>query len=477
MTTNRDLVRNLLLTVAALAVVLPSVWLATAFGKLAFLGVVGVFGLIVAVYVGLRHPLWYFWGLALVMGGLPFARVPGVGVPIWYLLVFGAIVAAFIHPRFASSTHRLEMATWAVFITSAVSLLMTYQSLADISVFVRFTIGTFFMFALSRLAPEHTARFGKLYVVAAAVNGLYGMFVLAFDPNYKTLAYLRAFGYVPEALVSRVATTGDNQATSLRLGGTWVEPNLAAVYLMLALALAILLFVGWRRNILAAVLSVALALTLSRQAIFTVVVGVVIVLIFSPMRARARTSLLGLITVAALAALAAEPIRRRILSSFGAGDAGSAARADALRLFPGRMSGHWGFGWGWARREFIDSAFAYKFNLPSNAPLIVLYRSGIIAFIAFVVLAIMGCVYAYRAVRSNSFPRAFYGSIFIGLCLVQMQLDHPLSGDTPTGAITYAMFLGFLVYVDRQRVAALRQDTAPPHVVAAPQEGFVAASR
>lgn len=476
MNTDRDLVRNLMLTVAALALVAASVWFATSFGKLALLGVLGVYVLIVAVYVGLRHPLWYFWGLALILGGLAYARVPGVLVPIWYLLAFGAIVAAFVHPRFARSTHPLEVAMWAVFVTCAVSLLVTFQSLADISVFVRFALGAMFMFALSRLAPEQAARFGKIYVIAAAVNGLYGMFVITFDPNYTTLSYLRAFGYAKEALVSRVATTGANQSTSLRLGGTWVEPNSAGLYLALALALAVLLFVGWRRNVLAAVLSVALVLTLSRSAIFTVVAGVLILLIFSPMRARARISLLSLIAVAGLAALAAEPVRRRIFSSFGAGDAGSKARADALRMFPGRMSGHWGFGWGWARREFIDPAFAYNFNLPSNAPLIVLYRSGTIAFIAFVVLAIMGCVYAYRAVRSNSFPRAFYGSVFIGICVVQMQLDHPLSGDTPAGAITYAMYLGFLVCVDRERRAALRQQ-ALPQVVPPSPERFVAASR
>jgi hypothetical protein len=466
-----------MLTVAAIAVVLASVWVATSFGKLALLGVVGGYALIVALYVGLRHPLWYFWGLALIMGGLPFARVPGVGVPIWYLLVFGAIVAAFVHPRFASNTHRLEVAVWVVFATAAVSLLVTFHSLADISVFVRSSLGVLFMLALSRLAPEHAARFGKLYVVAAALNGLYGLFVLAVDPNYTTLSYLRAFGYVKEALVSRVAYTGQNQGTSLRLGGTWVEPNSAGLYLVLALALAILLFAGWRRNILVAVLSVALAATLSRSAIFTVVVGVIVVLMFNPMHARARISLLSLIGVAALAALAAEPVRRRIFSSFGSGDAGSAARADALRIFPGRMSGHWGFGWGWARREFIDPAFAYKFNLPSNAPLIVLYRSGTIAFIAFAALAILGCVVAYRAVRSTSFPRAFYGGIFIGLCIVQMQLDHPLSGDIPTGALIYSMFLGFLVYVDRERIAAMRREKAEQHAVPASPEGFVVTSQ
>jgi hypothetical protein len=446
--------------VAAIAVILPTVWVATSFGKLALLGVVGVVGLIVAVYVGLRHPLWFFWGLALIMAGLPYARIPGIGLPIWYPLAFGAIVAAFIHPRFARSPHPLEFAMWAVFLTSALSLLVTGQSVTDISLFVRWSLGALLMFTLSRLAPEHAVRFGKIFALVAAVNGLYGMFVIAFDPGYTTLSHLRAFGYVPEALISRVAYAGDNVSTTIRLGGTWVDPNGAGLNLALALSLAILLFAGWRRIILMALLSVGLVLTLSRAAIFTVIAGIVIVFVFHPMRTRARVSLLSIVTVVGLAALLAEPIRRRIFLSFGAGDAGATARAEALRVFPGQMAGHWGFGWGWGGREFYDPAFAYALNLPANAPLIVLYRSGIFAFIAFVALAVVGCVYGYRAVRSNSFPRAMYGGIVIGLCVVAMQLDHGLAS-TPNGALTYSIFLGFMVYVDRARTAALQHEKAP----------------
>ncbi len=78
MNTNRDVARNLLVSVAILAVVLPAVWLGTSFGKPAFLGVAGVVAVVVAIYVGIRHPLWYFFGLALVISTLPFGRVPGV---------------------------------------------------------------------------------------------------------------------------------------------------------------------------------------------------------------------------------------------------------------------------------------------------------------------------------------------------------------------------------------------------------------
>lgn len=460
MTTNRGHAQIALATVAILAIVLTSVWAATSFGKLALLGVIGVYGLLAAVYVGLRHPLWFFWGLAVVMGGLPFGRIPGVGVPMWQPLAFGAVVATFFHPRFRRSSHPIEFAMWALFLTSMVSVMVTGQSFADISIFVRWGIATMVLFALARLAPEHVATFGRIFTVTAALNGAYGVFVIFIDPDYTTLGYLRVIGYVPEALISRVAYAGEAVATTIRLGGTWVEPNGAGLNLALALALAVLLFRGWHRMALVAVISVALVLTLSRASIFTVIAGVLLVLVFHPMAGRARAALLGMVIAGVIAGLSIEPIRRRFLSSFGSGDAGSAARADALTVFPGQMSGHWGFGWGWARREFIDSAYAYVFNLPSNAPLVTLYRGGSFAFIAFMVVAIIGCVYGYRAVRSRSFPLALYGGIFIGLVVVQMQLDHPLAG-TPSGALTYSMFLGFLVYVDRARREMSRPDPDP----------------
>ena len=465
MTTNRGATQTALATVAILAIVLPSVWAATSFGKLALFGAIGAYALLAAIYVGVRHPLWFFWGLAFVMGALPFGRVPGIGLPLWQPLAFGAIVATFFHPRFRRSSHPLEFAMWALFFTSLVSLFVTGQSFADISIFIRWGIATLVMFALARLAPEHAVRFGRIFVVTAAVNGVYGMYVIALDPAYNSLSFLRAFGYVKEALISRVAYAGEAVATTIRLGGTWVEPNGAGLNLALAAALAILLFKGWQRMTLTAVIAVALVLTLSRAAIFTVVAGVLLVLVFHPMAARARASLLALVVAIVIGALSVEPIRRRFLTSFGAGDAGSAARADALEVFPGQMSGHWGFGWGWARREFFDSAYAFVFNLPSNAPLITLYRSGIFAFIAFMAVAIIGCVYGYRAVRSRSFPLAMYGGTFIGLVVVQMQLDHPLAG-TPTGALTYSVFLGFLVYADRARRELSRPPESPADEVA-----------
>ena len=179
MTTNRGSAQIASATVAILAIVLSSVWAATSFGKLALLGAIGAYALLAAIYVGVRHPLWFFWGLAFVMGALPFGRVPGVGLPLWQPLAFGAVVATFFHPRFRRSSHPLEFAMWALFITSLLSLIVTGQSFADISIFARWGIATMVMFALARLAPKDAATFGRVFTITAAVNGLYGVYVIA----------------------------------------------------------------------------------------------------------------------------------------------------------------------------------------------------------------------------------------------------------------------------------------------------------
>jgi hypothetical protein len=101
------------------------------------------------------------------------------------------------------------------------------------------------------------------------------------------------------------------------------------------------------------------------------------------------------------------------------------------------------------------------FNLPSNAPLIALYRGGILVFIAFMAVVVIGCVVAYRALRSDSTPNAIYGGIFIGLCFVQMQLDHNVA-DVPQQVVLYSIFLAFLVYIDRGRIDAKAQALAKP---------------
>ncbi len=67
-------------------------------GRLALLAVMGVIAAVIAIYVGLRHPLWLFWALAFTTGALPFGQFPGVNLPFYLPLAFGVVLAVYLHP-------------------------------------------------------------------------------------------------------------------------------------------------------------------------------------------------------------------------------------------------------------------------------------------------------------------------------------------------------------------------------------------
>jgi hypothetical protein len=220
-----------------------------------------------------------------------------------------------------------------------------------------------------------------------------------------------------------------------------VDPNIAGIGLVPALVMGIVLLKGKMRLAVTAILSAAIVLTLSRAAIFSVLMGIALVAIFHTMRSRHRFVLLSSVGVAVVAALLVPAVRTRILSSFGSDDTGAQDRGRALAQWPHL---------GWGRREFVDGAFAFNLNFVSNSPLIAIYRAGIIVGLIFIAILVMGCIMSYRALRSDSLPAAIYGGVFIGFCVVALQLDHPVV-DIPQSVIAWGFFLAFLVYVDRSR--------------------------
>jgi len=68
---------------------------------------------------------------------------------------------------------------------------------------------------------------------------------------------------------------------------------------------------------------------------------------------------------------------------------------------------------------------------------------------------VIGCVMSYRAIRSNSFAWAGYGGIYIGFCVVALQLDHPVVG-IPPATLKFSILLAFLVHIDRERQEQVR---------------------
>lgn len=453
---SRETIRNIIVSVVIVAVTLAVVWVAILFGKLSFLGVVGLIGLLIGAYIGVRHPLWLFYGLAAIMAGLQFGRIPGISLPIYLPLAFGAVVASYFHPRLARSMHPLEFAWIALIVTSGLTMAMNAHGFVDYSLYIRWLIPSMVLLALVQLPRENLKRFGQIFAVVAAANGLFGIYMVVFDQNNSALRIFQPFGYLPEAITPIYAQGADGTGT-IRLGGTWVNANTAGLNLALALGLAILLFAGWRRTMLILVITAALLLTLSRASIFSVAFGLILVLIFGAMRTRDRAATIGLGLLVAVGALLTPAVRDRLTSAFAGRDVGSMARADALRVFPSQMAHNWQFGWGWGRPEFIDPEYSYLFNLPSNAPLITLYRGGFLPFIAFVAVMLISIALSYRALRSNSLPLAMYGGIMIGVTVVQFNLDHNVA-DVPQNVLLWSMLLAFVLYVDDARKDAEATD-------------------
>jgi hypothetical protein len=453
------------------------VWLVLNHRGVPTLALGGALAVTVAIYVGLWHPLWLYWCLAFVLAILPFGYVPGVHVPLYLLFAAGVVMAAIIYPRPEMRFHRLEIAVLVLVVAAGVSVIVTSLSLEGMIEYVRWSIVTLVAVALTRLSRADLERFGRIFVWMSAANAAWGILLVTIDKAQKSFVILRPFGYsignVDETvrgqrqdLINWVYNADGSQ--SIRLGGTWVAGNGAGLAFLIAIAVCVLLFRGWRRNCMVIVLSVALLLTQSRQAVFTLLIGLVLVAIFHTMRTRDRWWAVGALSLMVVVALSVPYIRQRLLNSLSGDDPGGAARRASLSDFPGEISGHWLFGKGWDIPEFRSPTASYALNLISNAPLLHIYRAGIITGLVFIAIMVIGCIIGYRALRSDSVPFAVFGGIFIAFCVVALQLDHGV-GDVPQTCLCFSIFIAFLVYVDR----SLR---APPQPSVHAKEPALAAS-
>ncbi|MBJ7339087.1 O-antigen ligase domain-containing protein [Mycolicibacterium sp.] len=431
-------------------------WFALDRGKMPTLAVVGLLAMVVGIYVGLRQPLWLYWGLAAVMGFLPHGYFPGVHLPLYLPFAAGVLLAALLHPTAETRLHPIEIAVVVLVIVAGVSVLATATNLSDVAEFIKWSLATLVLIALLRLSRENLIRFGRIFVFAATANALFGI-VTVLLPGKGLIRVFSVFGYQQ---MDRFVFSNEGQSRSIRLGGLWIDPNGAGLALIFTFVIALVVLTGRARAAVIAILSIAILLTLSRAAIFSLLAGLLLVLVFHKMRQRDRQIAIGGIFLAVIVALLVPQIRNRIFSSFGSDDAGSSARWEALLKFPADMAGDWLFGKPWASPEFKSGEVAFKLNFAANAPLDSIYRGGIFVGLAFVTVLVMGIIMSFKAIRSDSLPAAIYGGAFIGLTLIAFQLDHPIVLISQTTLI-FSVLLAFLVYVDRQREEA--SETPPPH--------------
>jgi hypothetical protein len=382
------------------------------YGRWAAFGLVGVIAMIVGVYIGLRHPLWLYWGLAVVMGVIPFGYLPGVHVPLYLLFAAGALLAALIHPTARASLSRVEILVLLLILAAGLAMVATGVSLYSIMSFARWSIASMLVIGLLRLSRENLARFGRVFVCSATVNAVAGIAMATVDQQQRLLKLLKVFGYgVGAELRQNTALyvySDEGSGTvgrTIRLGGTWVLPNSAGFCLTIALVMCLVLFRGWIRAYMSAILLVALLLTLSRATLFSLAAGLLLVFLFHSMRARDRQIAIGVVGLVAVGAFLTPMVRERLLASFQSEDKGRSDRVKALENFPHQLSGHWIFGLGWNRPEFRSGQAAQQLNYVSNAPLLTVYRGGVITGLIFVAILVVGCVMGYRAISPSSICR------------------------------------------------------------------------
>ncbi|MDI9894197.1 O-antigen ligase domain-containing protein [Rhodococcus sp. IEGM 1381] len=413
-------------------------------GTPAKLGAIGLAALTIGAYIGLRHPLYLTRALAFSLGALPFGYIPGVHAPLVFALGIAVILATVIHRMAVSRITWGEMTIIALLVTSTLSLVATSGSLVDYVEFGKWLVSTLVAVCLLRMPRDELKLFGRIYVYAASAAAAFAVVILVGDPAGKLIRYLSVLGYGTEEESNRFVYSPGG-ATTVRLAGTYVDPNAAGIGFVLALMLCILLLRGYLRTALSALLFLSIVLTLSRAALFSVVFGVMLMFVFQQLRTRERLAIIGAFAAAFIGALAVPSVRNRVFSSFGSGDAGSSARGDALVEFPRLMQGHWMFGLGWGRAEFVDPVVAFEVNYVANSPLLTIYRGGLLTGLAFAAILVVGAFIGYKLMRSGRWELGFYGATFIGFSIVALQLDFPVV-TIPATTMAFSVMLVFLVH-------------------------------
>ncbi|MGV9669288.1 O-antigen ligase domain-containing protein [Gordonia sp. NPDC003504] len=434
-------VRATVITVAVSLIVLGALLAGSTPSQLAFVLVI----LIVAAYVGLAHPTWLLWVLAIVVACLPAGYLPGVHLPLIFAMTSAVLLATVIHPIENRSLQPLDWMLIVFTLCAIPSVALTMNGLVDIVEYAKWSTAVLLIVALRRLPLAQLATFGRVFVGATAVSGLIGIAMLTVDTSGKTFTLLSPFGYTAES-AGRFVYSGTS--VTARLSGTFIDPNAAGIGLLAAVMICPLVFRGRSRWLLMALLLACIAGTLSRAALFSVVVGVILMLLFHTMSGRARGIIAGSI-VGGLIVLAAIPAsRHRIFSSFGSGDTGSSARGDALRDYPGNMAGHWLVGHGWGIAEFKDPSLAFTINYVANAPLLSIYRAGLLVGIVFTIVMLYCCYLAYRCLRQSRWEPAFFGGCFIGFFVLGMQLDFS-TVTIPVSVTDLSVMIAFIVVAQR----------------------------
>ena len=394
-------------------------------------------------WIALRRPLYLYSAFAFVLAAIPFGVLPGSPLPLVLLLAVAIGVTTFLHlPRGGRRFGALEWAVVALIIASGISMVVTASSSYDFTEFAKWLLATSAVLSLSQVARSDLRIVGRWYVIGAAVGSVFGLVTLLFDPSGRFLSVLSFLGYgIGDGTNLRFVVSAEGM--TVRLTGTYVDPNAGGLFLYVGVFLALALFRGLPRIALVSVIALSMTLTLSRAAILSLGVAFLVYVALQRLRFTGKVRIVSLAAIAGAVLLMIPAIQKRLFGSFGSFDTGSTARADALRDFPKHMDGNWLFGLGWGRIEFRDGRVGMAVNHVANAPLLSVYRGGIIVGLLFCLVLIIGIVLSLRALRRKNAELGYIAAGFIGFVSVALQLDFPVITIPPVAALL-ALFLVFL---------------------------------
>jgi len=414
----------------------------------ALIGPGGIGGLVVmamfaavAAYVVVAHPQSVFRFTGFVLAGAPLLPAPGLGAPLILILGIAVWVALAMAVRPSVRLGWVEALIALSVIASGISVLMTSPDLTSIVEYGRWVIAFVLVVPLRMLSAEDLASFGRAFVSGACFGSAVGMLLVAVDRKGYLLDQLTAFGY--DVRGGNLRIVEGSEETSLRLTGTYVDPNMGGFVLVVGLILAVALLRGVPRVVTAGIIGAAVLLTLSRTSIATAATAFIVIAVLGNVGARARLGMIIAVAASAVSALAIPAVRYRLFDSFGPTDAGTAARRAAFNDYTDAMRHHWWFGKGWGIEEFRDPTAGQLTNYVANAPLLTVYRAGVFVGALFVVLLIAGMFRSAGLLHRGTFPQAVVAAGFVAVALVALQLDFPVAL-LPPATMSFAVLLAFV---------------------------------
>lgn len=401
--------------------------------------------LVVGMAVIVLQPRLIYASMAFALGAIPFGVLPGAGQPIVLILAVAVWGAVLTHPIAQTRSSPLEFTVFVLVVASLISLVLTSDGVIHLIEFAKWLLATSLVFALLRLDRNDLRLFGVSYVYGGAAAAAFALAVFFLDKAGTTLNYLSIIGY------GRTGTIGTHlrfyvmeNSTVVRLTGTYVDPNAAGIFLFVGLALAVAMLRGWPRLLLGGVILAALIITLSRSAIFSVLVAFVLLLLFQKMSLDRKAAALAVSLVGAAGLMTVPAVYSRIFDSFSSSDKGTIDRAEALANYLSSMAGHWWFGRGWGIPEFTDEVVGYETNYVANSLLLTVYRGGVFVGAAFLAVLVVGAVLAYRRSKHEPWETGVLGAAFVGFALVALQLDFPVVTHPPL-TMAFSVFIVFLI--------------------------------